>query len=169
MRLRRECQIASFADGDAADFAFGCNPSCTSYPTPTPSASIRGGAIGSSQDHIRWPVIVRSIPAVPMRRMDLRRQSILPSTATATGSIDPHGLAALARALVGHAGGAPGWGCDLVAFCAMGFRLSSGQRCQHCDRAKQFESSHVILQRADPSHGLSRSKTCVGDPLFRNA
>src|ERR1700680_4566403 len=39
-----------------------------------------------------------------------------------TTAIDPHRFAALARTMVGHAGGAPGRCCDLAAFSAICLR-----------------------------------------------
>jgi hypothetical protein len=63
----------------------------------------------------------------PMWRIDLGRQSILLSSVTATGAIDPHGLAAYAWAMVAHAGGTPGRGRDLMALDPMRLCL----RCDH--------------------------------------
>jgi len=114
-----------------------------------------------SQDHAGWPIIVRLVAAAPVRRTDLRR-SILVSTATAPAAMDPHGLAALAWARVGHAGGAPGRGGERTALWAAGLRLGSGQRCQHCDRAKQFESSHVILHEPTRHAGHQMAGLALG-------
>jgi hypothetical protein len=41
-------------------------------------------------------------------RMSVSRERV-------TAAIEPHGLAALAWAVIGHAGGAPGWSDDLAA------------------------------------------------------
>ena len=84
--------------------------------------------IGLSQDHVGRPITVRFIPAIPMRRIDLRRQRMLPSNVSAAGAIGPHGFAAHAWAVVGHAGCAPGRGCDLAALDPVCLRLSCDQR-----------------------------------------
>src|SRR5882724_8863173 len=93
---------------------------------------------------------IRLLVAYPVRRIDLRRQRILLSSVTATAAIDPHGLAAHAWAMVGHACGAPARGCDLAALDPMRLRLSCDHHRQDCDIAKNLEFGHFLLQAADP-------------------
>jgi hypothetical protein len=57
------------------------------------------------------------------RLVDLKARMSFWSTLL-RGAIDPHGYAAVARALVSHAGGTPGWRCDLPRLPAECWRLS---------------------------------------------
>jgi hypothetical protein len=108
--------------------------------------------IGLAQDHIRRPIIVRFIRAVPMRRIDPWRQCIL--LATATGAVDTYGFAARARAMLGHACGAPGRGCDLTALDTIRSRLSRDHHRQDCDCVKKPEFGHGFsLYATDPRAG----------------
>ena len=52
-------------------------------------------------------------------------------------AIEPHGFAALAGAVVGHAGGAPGWRYDLAARSSVRRRVTAGRgfRAEACPRA----------------------------------
>jgi len=81
---------------------------------------------------------VRFIRAVPTRRIDLRRQCIL--LVTATGAV----FGAQARAMVGHACGAPRPGCDLTALDPIRPRLSRDHHRQDCDCVKKLEFSHAF-------------------------
>ena len=85
------------------------------------------GVIGSSQNHVGRPIIVRFSPAVPMRRIGLRRQRALLSSVTAAGAVDPHGFAAHAGAVIDRASRAPRRGWDLVALAPGCLRLSCDQ------------------------------------------
>jgi len=101
-------------------------------------------AIGLVQDHIGRPIIVRLIRAVPMRRIDLRWQRIL--LVTATGAVEPFGFAAQARAIVGHACGAPRRCCDLTALDPVRPRLSCDRHRQDYDSLKKLEFTGDIAR-----------------------
>jgi hypothetical protein len=60
--------------------------------------------------------------SVPDRRMSKR---IPVSRDVAAITINPHRLAALTWAVVGHAGGAPGWSYDLAALNPVCLRLTA--------------------------------------------
>jgi hypothetical protein len=74
------------------------------------------------------------------------RQRSLLSDVIANGVVDPHGFAAHAWALIGHACGAPGRGDDLVALDSVRLRLSCNQDREYCESVRKFESSHFFLQ-----------------------
>jgi hypothetical protein len=108
--------------------------------------------IGLAQDHIGRPIIMRFIRAVPARRIDLRRQCIL--LVTATGAADTYKFGAQARAMVGHACGAPRPGCDLTALDPICPGLSRDHHRQDCDCVKKLEFSHAFsLDVTDPYAG----------------
>jgi hypothetical protein len=60
--------------------------------------------------------------------------SISGGGAQVAAAVDPHWLTALAGAVVGHAGGAPGGGSDLAAFASvcLGYRAAPGSRLGRC-------------------------------------
>ena len=60
---------------------------------------------------------------------------ILVSRERAAAAIDPHGLAALARAVVGHAGGAPGRSRDLAALASGCLRQTAAFACSRLSRS----------------------------------
>ena len=95
---------------------------------------------------------MRFIRAAPTRRIDLRRQCIL--LVTATGAVDTYKFGAQARAMVGHACGAPRPGCALTALDPIRPRLSRDHHRQDCDCVKKLEFSHAFsLYVTDPYAG----------------
>ena len=74
-----------------------------------------------------------------MRR---RRQCIL--LVTATGAVDTYKFGAQARAMVGHACGAPRPGCDLTALDPIRPRQSHDHDRRDYDCVKKLEFSHAF-------------------------
>jgi hypothetical protein len=55
-----------------------------------------------------------------------------------TAAMDPHGFAANAWSMIGHARGASARGCDLAAPDPMRLCLSCGEHWQDCESVKKF-------------------------------
>ena len=60
------------------------------------------------------------------------------------GAIDPHGFAAVARTVIGHAGGTPRWRGNLATLSAECRWLRQTQHGQEGQRAEPFELNHEL-------------------------
>ena len=153
-RSGRRIQPASAASGPRAKASYRAGSAYgvifRTLATPFGSAltlvsSHAYSVTGLVQDHIGRPIIVRFIRAVPTRCIDLRRQCIV--LVTATGAVDTYKSGAQARAMVGHACGAPRPGCDLTALDPIRPRLCPDHYRQDCDCVKKLEFGHSCFSR----------------------
>jgi hypothetical protein len=112
-------------DADAADL------NVIMEHAPALFASVR---IAATQGH--YAIRIYSSPA--SRLVNLKtRMSV--SNMRLRGTIDPHGFAAIARTVIGHARGTPRWRCDLATLTAECRRLRQTHHRQEGVRAKHFE------------------------------
>jgi len=135
---------ASYRSGSAYGVIF--RTSATPFGSALTLVSSHAYSVtGLVQDHIGRPIIVRFIRAAPTRRIDLRRQCIV--LVAATGAVDTYKSGAQARAMVGHACGAPRPGCDLTALDPIRPRLCPDHYRQDCDCVKKLEFGHSCFSR----------------------